>query len=280
MNEGPSPRVRGKHHRDPPPEREAGSIPASAGETWSTASEGTGFWVHPRECGGNVHQPSPNSWCPGPSPRVRGKPRRRSPAGASGRSIPASAGETMWRCSFWIASTVHPRECGGNCGALVCAVVIWGPSPRVRGKQLLAPVGIESGRSIPASAGETAAHTARQSAASVHPRECGGNRRAARCPPPGPGPSPRVRGKRRICRRKPSGGGSIPASAGETRESRVIASPERVHPRECGGNFRKMRRVHYDVGPSPRVRGKQLDAHQQRAGGRSIPASAGETVRE
>ena len=74
---GPSPRVRGKRRPGAVRERHRGSIPARAGETLGRAGRRAAGEVHPRACGGNsgrIRRPSSRA---GPSPRVRGKPRRR-----------------------------------------------------------------------------------------------------------------------------------------------------------------------------------------------------------
>ena len=170
-----------------------------------------------------------------------------------------------------------PRECGGNPPVTRRNIAGKGPSPRVRGKRPSVPPARRTSGSIPASAGETIRSIATRARCSVHPRECGGNTRPAPVAPYSPGPSPRVRGKHCSIVTVSTGGGSIPASAGETSRRSASDSVGGVHPRECGGNERPVPAVMLDPGPSPRVRGKlhqNLAAHDD---GGSIPASAGET---
>ena len=195
------------------------------------------------------------------------------------RSIPASAGETPIVRRSARRSAVHPRECGGN------RLVAWstehdgGPSPRVRGKPGPPEVEIAADRSIPASAGETRPCRALRRRRAVHPRECGGNadRSGKRQTPTGP--SPRVRGKHPADPPLALPRGSIPASAGETPPSSSTGRPARVHPRECGGNARSSDDLISVAGPSPRVRGKLHHVADNGDRPRSIPASAGETLR-
>ena len=233
--------------------------------------------VHPRECGGNGEHPSLTSYAQGPSPRVRGKPHLNvfdvQPAG----SIPASAGETGCRAQGPAEGRVHPRECGGNTRPSPARPDGRGPSPRVRGKLHQADRRQAGVRSIPASAGETSRFESSTAAATVHPRECGGNGLTGELGAKLGGPSPRVRGKRWPRAARASRRGSIPASAGETNTSTPPRGSTGVHPRECGGNVSTLLIALSSVGPSPRVRGKPLDGHVEGGRIRSIPASAGET---
>ena len=58
-----------------------------------------------------------------------------------------------------------------------------------------------------------------------------------------------------------------------------VCGSARVHPRACGGNACEFSGVVRDAGPSPRVRGKPDDVAVGGHGGGSIPARAGETIR-
>ena len=93
VQEGLSPRVRGK-----PPDGGRGmagrrSIPACAGEAPTAHFTKSVTKVYPRVCGGSRIYAEPVSLCRGLSPRVRGKPRRPRPRRPRRRSIPACAGE-------------------------------------------------------------------------------------------------------------------------------------------------------------------------------------------
>ena len=172
-----------------------------------------------------------------------------------------------------------------------------GPSPRVRGKpahfrapsyaprsipacagkrRLAHRIGVRSG-SIPACAGETARRAPRKSGPRVHPRVCGGNRYVVGEAGPETGPSPRVRGKRRLAHRIGVRSGSIPACAGETGCAIRHASVPRSIPACAGGNVCWKPGCPTPDGPSPRVRGKQHRAAAKVTGSGSIPACAGET---
>jgi len=234
----------------------------------------------PRECGGNPPVTRRNIAGKGPSPRVRGKRSGRSLRERDVRSIPASAGETRGRHRSRRIRPVHPRECGGNTVPSSRSRREAGPSPRVRGKHLAARPLTRWEGSIPASAGETSVRCPRSCSIRVHPRECGGNAYRNACSGNGMGPSPRVRGKQNARPKMKTLSGSIPASAGETSAARPNASKPGVHPRECGGNAPRSCRPENGSGPSPRVRGKPWGEPRPPRRTGSIPASAGETVRE
>ena len=202
----------------------------------------------------------------------------RAPGGVRARSIPASAGETGITRWGRMGTAVHPRECGGNLRTASIEEVRAGPSPRVRGKRPPRSPDTTRCRSIPASAGETSPVRLDRDLAGVHPRECGGNADVTNFTTTPLGPSPRVRGKRGASGRRRSPSGSIPASAGETRNRRNNLPPTRVHPRECGGNLFTARCDSGQTGPSPRVRGKRGHVALPRIRHGSIPASAGETL--
>ena len=90
------------------------------------------------------------------------------------------------------------------------------------------------------------------------------------------GLSPRVRGNLLLGLLRASGGGSIPASAGEPRRAGRPASPPGVYPRECGGTSLHASTGCATVGLSPRVRGNRAGDARRSGRGGSIPASAGE----
>ena len=151
-------------------------------------------------------------------------------------SIPACAGETIYGRWGSVAVQVHPRLCGGNVRGLAEVVRGDGPSPPVRGKPLPSTHSLLKIRSIPACAGETFGRSIPRPTASVHPRLCGGNHETPDSPESRPGPSPPVRGKRRVLGVHSRDERSIPACAGETRCSDRRWNDTQVHPRLCGGN--------------------------------------------
>ena len=92
---GLSPRGRGKRWRLWWAAVSAGSIPAWAGETYTTGVACGRLWVYPRVGGGNHNRRQPLGVSRGLSPRGRGKQRRYECAHKCCRSIPAWAGETI-----------------------------------------------------------------------------------------------------------------------------------------------------------------------------------------
>ena len=213
---GLSPRVRGKRKPGLCGRAFNGSIPACAGETGLSMSEGLGNPVYPRVCGGNNQRSIRFIIVGGLSPRVRGKPFAVCCAAFPPRSIPACAGETGLRRTKMQTPRVYPRVCGGNFQHLVGANNYAGLSPRVRGKQLRHRRLFRRRGSIPACAGETGAAGRRSSYSEVYPRVCGGNNLPLRLADGRLGLSPRVRGKPNRRQQSVAQRGSIPACAGET----------------------------------------------------------------
>ena len=172
-----------------------------------------------------------------------------------------------------------------------------GPSPRLRGKLLKGAKTPAAKRSIPAPAGETASRPGRETPRTVHPRACGGNHFEWIGAGIVIGPSPRLRGKRLAPDDRFQPAGSIPAPAGETTSTGRRIACRRVHPRACGGNWRRRAarrrsQVHPRAcggngrhlrlrrrvgGPSPRLRGKPYFGSPSNSSTGSIPAPAGET---
>ena len=130
---GPSPRVRGIPPADRDHAREAGSIPARAGNPRPAGERRRRRGVHPRACGESICEVDLLRTDPGPSPRVRGiRCARRTAARLSG-SIPARAGNPTPRDARRRARGVHPRACGESHVGRPSGAPSAGPSPRVRG---------------------------------------------------------------------------------------------------------------------------------------------------
>ena len=134
--------------------------------------------------------------------------------------------------------------------------------------------------SIPAHAGETARHSASISARRVDPRACGGDLDLSDTSQDAVGRSPRMRGRlldgaslERII-------GSIPAHAGETLGLGLLPLPCEVDPRACGGDTLMHGLRSREEGRSPRMRGRRGERQSDAGGERSIPAHAGETLRQ
>ncbi len=172
-------------------------IPAGAGNTRHHVDQQDGGAVHPRGCGEHSTIDVEQGFSGGSSPRVRGTPPGHGPARSCGRFIPAGAGNTLFLSTPSCRFTVHPRGCGEHCAAKFWIMPSVGSSPRVRGTPAERSAGRQTGRFIPAGAGNTVTPLYRSSGKPVHPRGCGEHATALpglRC---GRGSSPRVRGTRR-----------------------------------------------------------------------------------
>ena len=198
-------------------------------------------------------------------------PRGRSISG----SIPACAGKPRTSEVSKRGWRVHPRVCGEALGVVVGQVDQRGPSPRVRGSH--ADPGRRGDRhgSIPACAGKPRRPRSGTTLLRVHPRVCGEARRPRDFARSSTGPSPRVRGSRRVPRVGHLGRGSIPACAGKPARASSIPRPGAVHPRVCGEAHRHMTSPPRPRGPSPRVRGSRHTGRQVAQCRGSIPACAG-----
>ena len=192
-------------------------------------------------------------------------------------SIPAWAGETLGVCGGYVGGEVYPRVGGGNTLRLRITSRLCGLSPRGRGKPTSTTTASPCARSIPAWAGETPDYAIRHLRPTVYPRVGGGNVHEAVVNAAVRGLSPRGRGKPAQVARRPARPRSIPAWAGETGWSSLIASIQGVYPRVGGGNCRAYSLSAIGRGLSPRGRGKPVVVDVVSDAGGSIPAWAGET---
>ena len=234
--DGLSPCVRGNPKRAIRPDRLLRSIPARAGEPWT--SSGPAGWspVYPRACGGTRRVGARGRGGDGLSPRVRGNPNRGVASVVLGRSIPARAGEPA------MPSRPRRRRTG----------------------------------SIPARAGEPRICDCNPRTRWVYPRACGGTKSRPARTPSREGLSPRVRGNPQGIRARYNRNGSIPARAGEPAvvseaqemlngsiparagepvPGRPKCQPDGVYPRACGGTNPSRSSFSMRGGLSPRVRG-------------------------
>ena len=115
-NCGLSPRVRGNPASRSARGSSIRSIPACAGEPWSSPCGRRGWRVYPRVCGGTSANSAPSFARRGLSPRVRGNLRRQPERNELGRSIPACAGEPLTAVTAPLPGAVYPRVCGGTGG--------------------------------------------------------------------------------------------------------------------------------------------------------------------
>ena len=273
---GLSPRVRGNRDGVAVVEAGGGSIPACAGEppVFDLALFEVG--VYPRVCGGTGATAGVGGAQKGLSPRVRGN-RSCSPAPASvGGSIPACAGEPKPTSKRKCSARVYPRVCGGTANAAPASITRKGLSPRVRGNPRGALEGVANWGSIPACAGEPCCVVRGRWRCRVYPRVCGGTLDQAKDAHFASGLSPRVRGNLLLGQVAHTLAGSIPACAGEPRVRASPSCAKRVYPRVCGGTAERLGQPAQGAGLSPRVRGNQVEAVDERSGLGSIPACAGE----
>ena len=255
------------------------SIPACAGKPTAGTSSTKASRVHPRVCG---EAPANTALWPalgGPSPRVRGSPKRPDALGYFHRSIPACAGKPADESRAERRLRVHPRVCGEAHRHVTWRDNAWGPSPRVRGSRNNGICREPGAGSIPACAGKPWRGASRRDWLRVHPRVCGEAcvPLAERCTEKGP--SPRVRGSHEEPSVRCIESGSIPACAGKPLKASRSVRRSRVHPRVCGEAARVSRKPPAPLGPSPRVRGSLYPALATASALGSIPACAGKPRR-
>ena len=234
--EGLSPRGRGKPRALCRRTGRGRSIPAWAGETGRLFAQPFAHAVYPRVGGGNRIGVVCAALYSGLSPRGRGKRHAAHLGLAPTRSIPAWAGETNATSAGATPPRVYPRVGGGNTGHIHHAANDRGLSPRGRGKLPTLSRRLTGHRSIPAWAGETGSHSAKQWTSRVYPRVGGGNLSDCDTMPARAGLSPRGRGKRAKIGCRTARLGSIPAWAGETAANTAPLASVSVYPRVGGGN--------------------------------------------
>ena len=155
LNNGSSPRGRGKRMVTLPRLPAFRLIPAWAGKTGLSGGCDSCSRAHPRVGGENVLAISSKRSGSGSSPRGRGKrnPDRASPTAR--RLIPAWAGKTCGRTGARERARAHPRVGGENPTIRPPEDLIGGSSPRGRGKRLLLTSCPGGSGLIPAWAGKT-----------------------------------------------------------------------------------------------------------------------------
>src|SRR5690606_33608487 len=93
------------------------------------------------------------------------------------------------------------------------------------------------------------------------------------------GPSPRARDRRRGTRWSAGASRTIPACTGPTIQPAPNVPPTQDHPRVYGADSRAVLPSGRPYGPSPRVRGRRLNARTGVGSDGTIPACAGPTPR-
>ncbi len=198
-----------------------GSIPAHAGEPWSSWLFPCSITVYPRTCGGTRAGRQLAQIVAGLSPHMRGNlvvvPLRFEFRG----SIPAHAGEPSERAAVAAADRVYPRTCGGTGHRIRARSSTRGLSPHMRGNRRGRQEDMKGAGSIPAHAGEPSVDRTWRRTASVYPRTCGGTKPSSSKWLRMSGLSPHMRGNLLLDALRLGGRGSIPAHAGEP--SRILA---------------------------------------------------------
>ena len=195
---------------------QAGIIPAYAGNTSRTTTAVAGRRDHPRVCGEHEWHHHQIPGLRGSSPRMRGTPPQTLPPMIRTRIIPAYAGNTCRNVRLPANRRDHPRVCGEHRSRVWTRLTRAGSSPRMRGTRFGMRPSRDTGRIIPAYAGNTMAVMFSRIEVRDHPRVCGEHAAICSCAVTSTGSSPRMRGTRVL---RPEPGirtGIIPAYAGNT----------------------------------------------------------------
>ena len=171
---------------------------------------------HPRVCGEHSVSPPVTAASRGSSPRVRGTLEETADDACAGGIIPACAGNTEKQSTFLRADRDHPRVCGEHVVCVLCCLVVWGSSPRVRGTHMKAGCNVMTTGIIPACAGNTGAARCPGTCSWDHPRVCGEHQAVFCKVRISLGSSPRVRGTLQSTLCVGTTQGIIPACAGNT----------------------------------------------------------------
>ena len=206
-------------------------------------------------CGGTNDPVTDTDKVRGLSPRVRGNRKESLSLSLSDGSIPACAGEPLYRQFPRRRRWVYPRVCGGTLVSRLKSAGPWGLSPRVRGNPAASTNRSSIEGSIPACAGEPCYFCHFSALLRVYPRVCGGTHPRWSPILTKQGLSPRVRGNRFTACNGHQCSGSIPACAGEPSVVRSLIAWSKVYPRVCGGTPTSIWLAETASGLSPRVRG-------------------------
>ena len=231
--------------------------------------------VHPRIRGEQVSQVCTQIEIPGSSPPPRGTAGHAPVAGLFDRFIPASAGNSHSATLPSARSPVHPRFRGEQPVPALDPRCVLGSSPPPRGTEPIGPMIADTGRFIPASAGNSGRRAWQWSSTPVHPRlrgEQSGPRPLASCHR---GSSPPPRGTVVPLCLPLAQARFIPASAGNSRQWRARIRGAAVHPRLRGEQGRMGTILRTTSGSSPPPRGTDPIRGHLRVSSRFIPASAG-----
>ena len=198
-------------------------IPAWAGNTPFISPCMVSATVHPRVGGEHIRDWKLLMIFSGSSPRGRGTHHRLSDHARALRFIPAWAGNTSAPTNRVSSSAVHPRVGGEHPGGYHGMGKRAGSSPRGRGTRVSPPNPARLARFIPAWAGNTQRHPAKEKPHPVHPRVGGEHAATGDVAFFVAGSSPRGRGTLSDIQPKKNRIRFIPAWAGNTWEE--VATP-------------------------------------------------------
>ena len=153
---GSSPHARGTHSGSNVFEANYRFIPACAGNATGRLMNGSGVSVHPRMRGERCLFPQHGFLQLGSSPHARGTQPYVKVKDLADRFIPACAGNARMASRRFLLTTVHPRMRGERLCRVVTPPSNLGSSPHARGTRPQPSVCGESGRFIPACAGNAA----------------------------------------------------------------------------------------------------------------------------
>ncbi len=151
----------------------------------------------------------------------------------------------------------------------------FGSSPRTRGTAVPTPSRDDTGRFIPADAGNSKPCHRLVKSAAVHPRGRGEQRRAPSSQAVKDGSSPRTRGTASGMPGWQTGFRFIPADAGNSKCACLLFCHSAVHPRGRGEQEVMPTYLHLTCGSSPRTRGTVRMQAFKSSRSRFIPADAG-----
>jgi len=232
---GLSPLARGNRPRWTSAAGSAGSIPACAGEPYTTSAPALRIGVYPRLRGGTRGRHSICTRTTGLSPLARGNLELAAGESSAVGSIPACAGEPWQDLHQRAKRGVYPRLRGGTVADAFGAWRGGGLSPLARGNPAIGTREVGVAGSIPACAGEPVEEVHSQIDTGVYPRLRGGTVGQAIAGAIRWGLSPLARGNPPACSPSTSTTGSIPACAGEPTPAPRFRAACRVYPRLRGG---------------------------------------------
>ena len=254
-----------------------GIIPACAGNTRSACRSRHGIWDHPRMCGEHAFRLPAKRPCRGSSPHVRGTPGSTSLDSSFSGIIPACAGNTKRRQSWFSSRRDHPRMCGEHRFPASGLRIFGGSSQHVRGTLPVAAAPVSRPGIIPACAGNTQPNPSISCSCWDHPRMCGEHPRNGLPKSRHTGSSPHVRGTPRAFEQACAVVGIIPACAGNTNHCKARLGYSGDHPRMCGEHVWCMAWLAWCGGSSPHVRGTPVHVQSRALLHGIIPACAGNT---